>query len=257
MGAPMPTGLAWTFAFHSCALALAIAHLAERAPVAARDGSELTRVGNLRDNVCRRDAMIVFDTSGSMQQRDRQYQTRLETARSALRNILPEITKDRRTGLIVFGALENCSVELRLRLAHQAQSQISNQLDRLVPGAQTPIALAVEQGARELKGQGIVVVITDGEETCGGDPCAAGRQLKAQFPELTVHVIGYKLGPKSTEPALCLAEGTGGKFISVKEPEELTAALREVLVCPKISLRRLPQSVDGQPQRFCGPQTRC
>lgn len=193
------------------------------------------RPARAEDTQCHRDAMIVFDTSGSMQAREQQYQSRLDVARLAMQGVLPEITAQRRTGLIVFGAHENCSVELKLRLARDAGSAIKTQLDRLSPGAETPIAGAVEQAVNELEGRGIVTVVTDGEETCGGDPCALGQRLQSIGPDLTVHVIGYKLPRKATPAAKCLAESTGGRFLTVDKATELAHALREVLLCPKLS----------------------
>src|SRR3546814_7617500 len=44
---------------------------------------------------------------------------------------------------------------------------------------------------------GVVVVVTDGEETCGGSPCDLGKKLHAGANQLTVHVIGYR--PKRSE----------------------------------------------------------
>ncbi len=232
----MPITRGWRLPALCPALAaITLAGLAQSGPAGASQAGAASRHVQQRESVCRRDAMIVFDTSGSMQVRDHQHRSRLEVARASIQSILPEITAERRTGLIVFGADENCSVELRMRPAHQAGSAIHSQLDRLFPGAQTPIAEAVGQAARQLQGRGIIVLVTDGEETCGGDPCASGRLLKSTYPELTVHVIGYGLPRRSTEPAICLAESTSGRFVSVATAAELTVALREALLCPKMS----------------------
>jgi Ca-activated chloride channel family protein len=203
--------------------------------------SSTPRADTAEDSYCRRDAMIVFDTSGSMQIREERFLSRLDIARSALQRLLPEITSQRRTGLIVFGAQENCSVELRLRLARGAGGAISSQLDGLLPGAQTPIVRAVEQATVELRGRGIVVVVTDGEETCGGDPCSLGQRLQSIAPDLVVHVIGYRLPSKANAKAKCLAEATAGKFVTVNAESELVQALSEALLCPKVSWWRAGQ----------------
>ena len=50
----------------------------------------------------------------------------------------------------------------------------------LVPAGKTPLTSAVEQAAEVLNYRskpGVIVVVTDGEETCGGSPCALGKQL--------------------------------------------------------------------------------
>ena len=40
---------------------------------------------------------------------------------------------------------------------------------------------------------GVVVAVTDGEETCGRSPCELGKQLHAAAEQLTVHIIGLRV----------------------------------------------------------------
>ena len=42
-------------------------------------------------------------------------------------------------------------------------------------------------------GTKIVVLVTDGEETCGGDPAAAIRALAAQGIDVHVNIVGFAL----------------------------------------------------------------
>jgi hypothetical protein len=37
------------------------------------------------------------------------------------------------------------------------------------------------------------VLLTDREETCGGNPCTLGKRLHAEANQLTVHVIGIRV----------------------------------------------------------------
>ncbi|HEY3884696.1 MAG TPA: hypothetical protein VGL62_05780, partial [Vicinamibacterales bacterium] len=48
------------------------------------------------------------------------------------------------------------------------------------PRGETPLVYLVMQAADDLKakGGGSIVLVTDGEESCGGDPAAAGQKLK-------------------------------------------------------------------------------
>jgi Ca-activated chloride channel family protein len=87
----------------------------------------------------------------------------------------------------------------------------------------------------------VIVLLTDGDETCQGDPCALANRLKAEGHDVTVHVIGYMLEqgtlPTGGQFARCLSEGTGGMFVSTNNTEELIAALKKTLSCPFLSLR--------------------
>jgi Ca-activated chloride channel family protein len=64
-----------------------------------------------------------------------------------------------------------------------------------------------------------MLLVTDGEETCGGAPCELGKFLKANSRALTVHV-GYQLrgyggqGAQSILDVECLA---GGLYIIARK----------------------------------------
>lgn len=196
---------------------------------------------------CAKDAMIVFDASGSMTGMGFGERTvrRIEQVQGALARVLPDIAPVRNLGLIVFGpgrrqACEN--VDLRLRPGPNSAARIMSEVDGLQPYGQTPLTDAVDAAAKALKFRkrpAVIVLLTDGEETCHGEPCALAHDLKVQGHDVTVHVIGYMLRfasePNSGQFARCLSESTGGMFISTETTEELTDALRRTLGCPVMS----------------------
>ena len=106
-----------------------------------------------------------------------------------------------------------------------------------------------------LEGRGIVVLVTDGNETCGGRPCALGASLAAEAPGITVHVIGFRVehdpfawdSPEAgaVQPGIsvakCLSDATGGLYVSTETVDELARALEETLGCPYIGRPRLPE----------------
>lgn len=150
---------------------------------------------------CNEDAMIVFDASGSMSGTVglgiATPITRIDEARAALGTVLPTATKFRRVGLITYGPgpYRQCNVRLDLKPTPDAAATIMGVVNSLTPAGRTPLTTAVEQAAEVLDYKhkpGVVVVVTDGEETCGGSPCDLGKKLHAGAAELTVHVIGYR-----------------------------------------------------------------
>ena len=54
-----------------------------------------------------------------------------------------------------------------------------------------------------------IVLITDGGENCGGDPCAFARQLINKRSDVTIDVV---LVSSSSRALACLSSTTGGKF---------------------------------------------
>jgi Ca-activated chloride channel homolog len=202
---------------------------------------------------CTEDAMLVFDASGSMSGNGWGYGSenptavsRIDKVRLALGKILPRITRMRRVGLITYGPgpYQQCNVELDLRPAANAAGPILDAVNALTPAGQTPLSDAVAQAAEVLDYRakpGVIVVLTDGEETCGGNPCELGKALHRDALQLTVHVIGLRVkglswtGEQSIVETRCLAEQTGGLYIAVETEEALIDALEKTLGCPMLT----------------------
>ena len=199
---------------------------------------------------CREDAMIVFDASGSMSGNQTlgipNSQARIDVLRSALAQVLPSATRLRKVGLITFGPgpWNQCNVKLNLKPTANAAAIIMSEVYGLVPAGKTPLTSAVEQAAQALDYRnkpGVVVVVTDGEETCGRSPCDLAKQLHDAARQLTIHVISFRYqsyswtGEQSVEETKCLAKESGGLFITVDTEQDLTAALEKTLDCPMIS----------------------
>ena len=99
----------------------------------------------------------------------------------------------------------------------------------LRPLGQTPIAYALNQAGRDFGSRNddrAVVLVTDGIESCGGDPVQAARELRDQG--IIVHVIGFGLGSVADEDTASLqsiAYASGGHYVTAGSADELKAAL--------------------------------
>ena len=182
---------------------------------------------------CTEDAMIVFDASGSMSGNGWGYGSesagsvpRIDKVRTAMREILPSVTRFRRVGLITYGsgAWNQCSIRLDLKPTPNAADRIMAAIDALRPAGRTPLTDAVAQAADVLDFRhkpGLIVVLTDGEETCGGSPCDTSEKLHAEANQLTINVIGLRvknyawMGDQGIIDAKCLAEKNGGQYLPV------------------------------------------
>jgi len=205
---------------------------------------------------CTEDAMIVFDASGSMagnlDQGIATLKPRIDEVRSALAEILPTVARLRRVGLITYGPgpAQQCNVKLDLKPTVNAASVILRTLDDLTPAGRTPLTSAVAEAADVLdyrKRPGVIVVVTDGEETCGALPCDLGKKMHAAAEQLTVHIIGFRMkdfswtGENSILDAKCLAEENNGLYISTDNKDDLVAALKATLECPMTSENSAPR----------------
>jgi Ca-activated chloride channel homolog len=199
---------------------------------------------------CTEDAMIVFDASGSMSGNQTlgipNSRARIDEVRAALAHVLPNATKHRKVGLITYGPgpYNQCNVKLDLKPAPDAANLIMGAVNALVPAGKTPLTSAVEQAAEVLNYRskpGVIVVVTDGEETCGGSPCALAKQLQLLGDQLTVHVIAFRYdgfswtGGNSVMDLMCLADESHGLYSRANSEEELVEALEKTLDCPMVS----------------------
>ena len=211
---------------------------------------------------CSTDAMLVFDGSASMNEVgfDVSKPTRIVEARQAMRDAMPDIAPYRRVGLLVYGpgSGDACgNIDLRFGPIAEAATPIIDAVDQLVPKGLTPLAASVRQAAEALdyrRAPGIVVLVTDGNETCGGRPCALGDALAREAADLTVHVIGFKVivdffswdNPEQQSyedgntVAKCLADRTGGMYVSTETVDELADALRVTMGCALIGQGQFP-----------------
>lgn len=222
--------------------------------LAAAAALSLLAIGfaNAKDasEACIDDAMIVFDASGSMSGNVKlgiaTTVTRIDEVREALGKVLPGASRHRRVGLITYGPgpYNQCNVELNLRPSPNAAKRIMEAVEALTPAGKTPLTAAVEQAAEVLEFRdrpGVVVILTDGEETCGGSPCDLGKQLHDAAADLTIHVIAYRTsyfswtGEQNLLGIRCLAEANNGLYVTADTQDELVSAFRETLSCPMIS----------------------
>ena len=125
-----------------------------------------------------RRVLVVLDLSGSMQEYGK-----LDEARSAIDHLLQEVGSRTEVGIMTFGgrAGANCAIGAPQPFTSDHEA-IRRTLAGLAADGGTPLAAAIRQAAtfaahERDAGPLDVVVVSDGQETCSGDPVAAAREL--------------------------------------------------------------------------------
>ena len=145
--------------------------------------------------------------------------TRIVTAKQATIDVMQRLPKDVGTGLVVVDQCPGGARNLG-RFSPSQRGQMINRLSQLRPHQGTPLADGLLQGGELADGvtrQSTILLVSDGEENCGGDPCFVARNLKRQKPHLKINVIDIG----GTGAANCAAELTGGKVYTVANVKEL------------------------------------
>jgi len=179
-------------------------------------------------------AIVVLDASGSMwAQIDGK--ARITIARETLDSVLSTLSPDIELGLMAYGHREkgNCGdIEMLVEPAAGTAAAIKAAVADINPKGMTPLSDAVRLAAEDLKyteEKATVILITDGLETCDVDPCALGTDLESKGIDLTVHVLGFGLSDDEGKQVACLAENTGGKYLSAQDGASLVQALTETV----------------------------
>ncbi|MFO1153263.1 MAG: VWA domain-containing protein [Rhodospirillales bacterium] len=136
--------------------------------------------------------------------------TRLEAAKRGVNSVVRSMPDDVDVGLVT---LERCPTATNNGFFSGAQrGQLYARVNGLTPMQGTPLAQGVLQAGEMVDGvkaPAVMVVISDGDDSCGGDPCSAARRLHAQKPLLKINVVDI-LG---TGAGSCMANATGGRVL--------------------------------------------
>lgn len=135
-----------------------------------------------------RDYALILDCSGSMDEKTRDGDEsirKMDAARKVVKDLIRRLPGKRLTLLVYGHTLDECedAVEVvcsRMELTPEFTNAVLGRIDKLEPRGYTPIALALRKAGAELAdatGLCELVLITDGKETCKGDPCAEARKL--------------------------------------------------------------------------------
>ena len=175
-------------------------------------------------------AIIVLDASGSMWGQIDGI-NKIVIARDSLSELVDGLDPALSLGLMAYGHRErgNCGdIELLVEPAAGAGPRIAEIARGLNPKGMTPLTEAVRQAAQALRYSEMrasVVLITDGIETCDADPCALAAELEATGVDFTAHVVGFDLSDEEGRAVACLAEETGGLFLTADDAPSLGSAM--------------------------------
>jgi len=177
---------------------------------------------------------IVVDASRSMWgQMDGQ--AKMAIAKEILQDVSTWLPNDLNLALRAYGNtspsdMNDCADSaLLVPFGDENRQPISDAVSNLRPLGQTPIAYALRQAAGdfgERQSERTLVLVTDGIESCGGDPVAVARELREQ--NIMIHLIGFGLSNAADEDTASLqavADASGGRFIIAGSAEELRDAL--------------------------------
>ncbi|GAA5345791.1 vWA domain-containing protein [Planifilum fimeticola] len=184
---------------------------------------------------------ILMDASGSMAGRV-SGGVKMDLAKKAIRNFVSQLPEDARVALRVYGhkgsnqqkdkALSCKSTEVVYPLGAYDESSFQDSLNQFRPTGWTPLAAAMEQAKNDLRGntgenvENIIYVVSDGIETCGGDPVKAAKELHRSEIQAIVNIIGFDVDDAGQRALKNVAEAGGGTYQTASSGTELNQAFQ-------------------------------
>ncbi len=176
---------------------------------------------------------LVLDMSGSMWGRVAGG-TKADVAREVLGGLVETLPDGPELGLRVYGHRreKDCDdIELLVSHGPVEPAALRSAMAALQPVGMTPIDRALRQAAEDLgqrPGSRAIVLVSDGVESCKGDPVAAAA---AAGEVARVHVVGFDVGgdPEALEQLRGVAEAGGGTFSAAGDADQLQRALEEAV----------------------------
>jgi Mg-chelatase subunit ChlD len=190
-------------------------------------------VTNAKDEAAFGAVEFILDASGSMLKKLNGVR-RIDIAKTALTGLAKDALPNG-TGfaLRVFGNREagSCRTDLDIPLGPLDRTAAVARIQALqsMNLAKTPIGASLVEVANDLKGAKppmLVVLVTDGEETCGGDPKAAIQALRAGGMDVRVNIVGFAVDEVVLKETFreWARLGNGGYF-DAQNGEQLKGAL--------------------------------
>jgi len=183
---------------------------------------------------------LILDASGSMLKR-MGGERRIEIARKVLIEAVAElIPAGTPLALRVFGHREPnaCRTDLEVPLAPLDVAAVSLTLSGIQARnlAKTPIADSLARVSSDLKGaQGskVVVLVSDGEETCNGDPQKVIQKMADDGLDFVLNIVGFAIDDAALEARFqSWAEQGGGEYFPANDRAGLRQSIAAALRVP-------------------------
>ena len=173
----------------------------------------------------RPEVMLVVDGSGSMKDPFPGAASRLDAAKNALSLVVGNLHHEITTGLVSFTDCGETSTPVKY--AYRDRPELLARVRRLSASRKTSLANSIRRAGNAAKSVGpvTVVVVSDGDDTCGGDPCGAARALKGRKPLLEISVLDMSGGGSAA--LQCVAEVTGGRVFVPETAAQMNEELQE------------------------------
>ena len=198
--------------------------------------------------------VIIFDASGSMwgQVEGRH---KIAIAKEVMTDLIKALPAGLNTGLVAYGHRRkgDCQdVEELAPLGPLRKESLIKMIEAINPKGKTPITHAIQitaEGLKAIENKTTLVLVSDGKETCEGDPCALVKTLKESGIQLVTHVIGFDVTDAERGELQCIADAGDGTYYTADTAKAFSMAAKTIIDQPafKGSYLKILAMKNGKP----------
>ncbi|MDP3980090.1 MAG: VWA domain-containing protein [Chlamydiota bacterium] len=193
---------------------------------------------------------VILDASNSMNEVING-EKKMDTAKKVLSNLVQQWEDESagmiKVGLRIYGnyfdpykskeiACQDTTLEVPI--GENTATAIKSKIYSVEAKGYTPIAYTLNEARADftIGNQNTVVLVSDGKESCGGDPCQVAKAFKKDGIDLTIHVVGFAVDDETKQQLKCIADATEGNYYTAENAEDLQLVAQQVkqLVSEKI-----------------------
>jgi hypothetical protein len=214
--------------------------------------------------------MILLDSSYSMSENlagdgpGTFSQNKMGAAKRSVLEMIRDLPPTANVGLRIYGNSNNpmhaCHATTNLvPLGQNNRNVMAAQMLGVQPTGSTPISYSIIQSLNNdfqgMPGKRSIILISDGIETCGEDPCTLAVRMQQMGANVKINVIGLGIQDVDAIKQLrCVALATKGRFYTANTAAELGHSLHNAMaVETHVQATILPNGGQGQGQSSSGP----
>lgn len=180
--------------------------------------------------------LFLLDASGSMHQPwGTNNEPRIISAKRILNEIMDSLERNNKVELALrvyghqspLGAKDCKDTKLEAGFSRSNISYIRSKLKNITPRGITPIAYSLQQSANDFpdnQTRNIIILMTDGEESCKGDPCAVAYELEKKGIVLKHFAIGIGITEEAAKTFQCFSS-----FYNVNDQQSFKNVLAGII----------------------------
>lgn len=188
---------------------------------------------------------IILDASGSMNGKLKSGETKIDASKKAVSDLMKKLKDDLVIAFRAYGHksprekhdCQDTELLIPFGKVRENRDKVLASLKNISARGYTPITYILQKAAEEFpvsfQGEKIIILVSDGKETCEGDPCATAKAFANSRAELVIHTIGFGVDEAARQQLECIARMTGGKYFSAEDAQQLVQVLNRAIETSK------------------------